>query len=343
MFERYWILYPLNWSIPIPFAYMIDLPMQSTSTFYAASRLAGATPPPAYVLSRSIGLHVITEHPTENTCVYIWSWNMKWLGGAMSTVNKNFIVLWAGYWNAAWRDIRFCRWHDCIRVSTFYSRGLSSQYVLSLLSHSIESLILLWCCWQERGKCNLWSFLHDDSVKMLAFSDSPASGAEEWSRSRPLSWSSSPFSVCHYLFQLVLFFFPSPLSYLTLPSHPHRKIRRLLCFHPAPDLRCHILHSIRHCRWVASHPIATRFICKFGTVNPFFWGVAVAVGISFMQFANSNSMRNHYVLGVSLFLGISISEYFVLNTSGDGHGPVKTGGGWVSLTKPITVSAEDWS
>lgn len=32
--------------------------MQSTGTFFAAARLAGATHPPAYILSRSIGLQV---------------------------------------------------------------------------------------------------------------------------------------------------------------------------------------------------------------------------------------------------------------------------------------------
>jgi len=41
-------------------------------------------------------------------------------------------------------------------------------------------------------------------------------------------------------------------------------------------------------------------------------------------------MRNHYVLGLALFLGISIPQYFVSNTTGDGHGPVRADGGWVS-------------
>lgn len=57
-----------------------------------------------------------------------------------------------------------------------------------------------------------------------------------------------------------------------------------------------------------------------------------AVGISFMQFANNNSLRNFYILGLSLFLGISIPQYFVMNTDmTTGHGPIRTGGGWVSF------------
>lgn len=56
---------------------------------------------------------------------------------------------------------------------------------------------------------------------------------------------------------------------------------------------------------------------------------AAAIGISFIQFANKNSMRNIYVLGISLFLGISIPQYFVMNTDITGHGPVRTPAGWV--------------
>lgn len=58
--------------------------------------------------------------------------------------------------------------------------------------------------------------------------------------------------------------------------------------------------------------------------------LAAAIGISFIQFSNNNSMRNIYILGLSLFLGISIPQYFIMNISPDGHGPVRTNGGWVS-------------
>ncbi|XP_017189648.1 nucleobase-ascorbate transporter 3-like isoform X5 [Malus domestica] len=58
------------------------------------------------------------------------------------------------------------------------------------------------------------------------------------------------------------------------------------------------------------------------------FGIVAAVGITFIQFANNNSLRNIYVLGLSLFLGISIPQYFVSNSSPNGVGPVKTDGGW---------------
>ncbi|MED6218256.1 N-terminal acetyltransferase [Stylosanthes scabra] len=66
----------------------------------------------------------------------------------------------------------------------------------------------------------------------------------------------------------------------------------------------------------------------FAAIYCVLFGIVAAVGISFIQFANNNSMRNIYVLGVSLFLGISIPQYFVMNSSPDGHGPVRTNAGW---------------
>ncbi|XP_028757640.1 nucleobase-ascorbate transporter 3 [Neltuma alba] len=73
-------------------------------------------------------------------------------------------------------------------------------------------------------------------------------------------------------------------------------------------------------------------------------GIVAAVGISFMQFANNNSMRNLYVLGLSLFLGISIPQYFLTYTTQDGRGPARTNAGWFNdilntiFSSPPTVA-----
>ncbi|KAF5445017.1 hypothetical protein F2P56_034100 [Juglans regia] len=67
----------------------------------------------------------------------------------------------------------------------------------------------------------------------------------------------------------------------------------------------------------------------FAAVYCVLFGIVAAVGISFIQFANNNSLRNLYVLGLSLFLGISIPQYFVTNTDlNNGHGPVRADGQW---------------
>ncbi|KFK32504.1 hypothetical protein AALP_AA6G251200 [Arabis alpina] len=69
-------------------------------------------------------------------------------------------------------------------------------------------------------------------------------------------------------------------------------------------------------------------------------GIVAAVGISFIQFADTNSMRNIYVIGVSLFLSLSIAQYFLSNTTRGGYGPVRTAGGWFNdILNTIFASA----
>ncbi|KAJ7958111.1 Nucleobase-ascorbate transporter [Quillaja saponaria] len=82
----------------------------------------------------------------------------------------------------------------------------------------------------------------------------------------------------------------------------------------------------------------------FAAIYCVLFGIVAAIGISFIQFTNSNSIRNLYVLGLSLFLGISIPQYFVTNTDQDGHGPVSTDAGWFNdilntiFSSPPTVA-----
>ncbi|KAL8523986.1 hypothetical protein ACS0TY_013806 [Phlomoides rotata] len=66
----------------------------------------------------------------------------------------------------------------------------------------------------------------------------------------------------------------------------------------------------------------------FAAIYCILYGIVAATGISFIQFTNNNSMRNIYVLGLSLFLGISIPQYFILNRDAAGNGPIRTKGGW---------------
>ncbi|XP_073295909.1 nucleobase-ascorbate transporter 3-like [Primulina huaijiensis] len=82
----------------------------------------------------------------------------------------------------------------------------------------------------------------------------------------------------------------------------------------------------------------------FAAIYCILYGFVAAVGISFLQFTNSNSIRNIYVLGVSLFLGTSVPQYFVMNTDVSGHGPVRTNAGWFNdilntiFSSPPTVA-----
>ncbi|KAD6794429.1 hypothetical protein R6Q59_021567 [Mikania micrantha] len=57
------------------------------------------------------------------------------------------------------------------------------------------------------------------------------------------------------------------------------------------------------------------------------FGLVGAVGLSFLQFTNMNSMRNLIIIGLSLFLGISIPQYFNEYATVT-HGLVRTNAGW---------------
>ncbi|KAH0455041.1 hypothetical protein IEQ34_016965 [Dendrobium chrysotoxum] len=66
----------------------------------------------------------------------------------------------------------------------------------------------------------------------------------------------------------------------------------------------------------------------FAAIYCILFGLVASTGVSFFQFANNNSLRNIYVIGVSLFLGISIPQYFREFTASAGHGPAQTNAGW---------------
>ncbi|KAJ3674360.1 hypothetical protein LUZ60_004976 [Juncus effusus] len=67
----------------------------------------------------------------------------------------------------------------------------------------------------------------------------------------------------------------------------------------------------------------------FAATFCFLFGIVAAVGISFTQFINNNSMRNMYIIGLSLFLGVSIPQYFTeYRASASGMGPARSNAGW---------------
>ncbi|XP_058201002.1 nucleobase-ascorbate transporter 2 isoform X2 [Rhododendron vialii] len=68
----------------------------------------------------------------------------------------------------------------------------------------------------------------------------------------------------------------------------------------------------------------------FAALYCVFFGLVASVGLSFLQFTNMNSLRNLFITGVSMFLGLSIPEYFREYTAGALHGPAHTKAGWNS-------------
>ncbi|ERM97670.1 hypothetical protein AMTRI_Chr01g110390 [Amborella trichopoda] len=74
------------------------------------------------------------------------------------------------------------------------------------------------------------------------------------------------------------------------------------------------------------------------------FGLVAAVGLSFLQFTNMNSIRNLFITGVSFFLGLSVPEYFNEYTRTSQHGPAHTKAGWFNdyintiFSSPATVA-----
>ncbi|CAN1283620.1 Nucleobase-ascorbate transporter 2 [Linum perenne] len=66
----------------------------------------------------------------------------------------------------------------------------------------------------------------------------------------------------------------------------------------------------------------------FAALYCILFGLVASVGLSFLQFTNMNSMRNLFIVGVAMFLGLSIPEYFREYTSKAFHGPSHTKAGW---------------
>lgn len=63
--------------------------------------------------------------------------------------------------------------------------------------------------------------------------------------------------------------------------------------------------------------------------SDFLFDLAVGTGISQLQFANMNLTRNIFVVGFSLFMGLSVPQYFNEFATRAGHGPVNTDARWV--------------
>lgn len=57
--------------------------------------------------------------------------------------------------------------------------------------------------------------------------------------------------------------------------------------------------------------------------------IAGAGGLSLLQFCNLNSFRTKFILGFSVFMGLSIPQYFNEYTAVNKYGPVHTHARWV--------------
>ncbi|KAE8124174.1 hypothetical protein FH972_019081 [Carpinus fangiana] len=71
-----------------------------------------------------------------------------------------------------------------------------------------------------------------------------------------------------------------------------------------------------------------------------FFAYVGAGGLSFLQFCNLNSFRTMFILGFSIFVGLSVPQYFNEYTVVNGYGPVHTSGRWFNDIVNVPFSSE---
>ncbi|KAI3464052.1 hypothetical protein Pfo_020715 [Paulownia fortunei] len=80
-------------------------------------------------------------------------------------------------------------------------------------------------------------------------------------------------------------------------------------------------------------PIVAALYCLF-------FAYVGSAGLSFLQFCNLNSFRTKFILGFSIFLGLSVPQYFNEYTAIQGYSPVHTSGRWFNDIISVPFSSE---
>ncbi|KAG0470586.1 hypothetical protein HPP92_017286 [Vanilla planifolia] len=78
----------------------------------------------------------------------------------------------------------------------------------------------------------------------------------------------------------------------------------------------------------------------FAALYCLFFAYVGSVGLSFLQFCNLNSFRTKFILGFSIFMGLSVPQYFNEYTSVAGYGPAHTNARWFNDIVNILFSSE---
>ncbi|CAA2999888.1 nucleobase-ascorbate transporter 6 [Olea europaea subsp. europaea] len=80
-------------------------------------------------------------------------------------------------------------------------------------------------------------------------------------------------------------------------------------------------------------PIVAALYCLF-------FAYVGSAGLSFLQFCNLNSFRTKFILGFSIFMGLSVPQYFNEYTAINGYGPVHSSGRWFNDIINVPFSSE---
>lgn len=288
---------------------------QSTASYKAAARLASATPPPAHILSRGIGWQVNTFlHP----CLFFFSCSVsctklkKMLCGNTRESASSLM----GYLERALAPLSQCEclyqnFHHCAFTDHFFPQALilpgtpmQGERRAAWIDKDREP-----ACYTDL--CRFHDlFLHAGWATVLSSSN--------WIVCRSCRPKSKKH--CSWLFIICL---QGNSERCLLPSHsPSSQPCTASCLgslvsHPDSWNRLNMSNVPQSALW----------LCRDWRFR-FIW-LSAAVGLSFLQFTNMNSMRNLFIVGVSIFLGLSVPEYFFRYTMAAQRGPAHTKAGWV--------------
>ncbi|THU47224.1 hypothetical protein C4D60_Mb09t13260 [Musa balbisiana] len=86
--------------------------------------------------------------------------------------------------------------------------------------------------------------------------------------------------------------------------------------------------SVENAGLLALTRVGSRRVVQISAGFMIFFSILGAAGLSFLQFCNLNSFRTKFILGLSVFMGLSVPQYFNEYTSVAGYGPVHTKARW---------------
>jgi len=84
-------------------------------------------------------------------------------------------------------------------------------------------------------------------------------------------------------------------------------------------------------------PLKCQILSDLNVMFLLWW--AASAGLGFLQFCNLNSYRSMFIVGFSLFIGLSVPQYFQEYLTLSGHGPAHTGSTSVHIYLTRQVSS----
>uniref|UniRef100_A0A0E0P3A4 Nucleobase-ascorbate transporter 6 n=1 Tax=Oryza rufipogon TaxID=4529 RepID=A0A0E0P3A4_ORYRU len=86
--------------------------------------------------------------------------------------------------------------------------------------------------------------------------------------------------------------------------------------------------------------VGSRRVVQISAGFMIFFSILGMAGVGFLQFCNLNSFRTKFIVGFSVFMGLSVPQYFNEYTSVAGYGPVHTHARWFNDMINVVFSSK---